>query len=1339
MKKTLINYTSVMRSLKFLALTFFAFIATGSLYAQSFKFNCTRDTVIGRCQGTLCFTLKATIPDIHVSSGSYTVNPIGATPTACFPLYIQPNDPTGDTTSLTIDDIYSNVIGIGFPFPFYGTVYNNLIASSNGVVSFDVSKTGQFAHYGMLRDINFLSATAGVPEDLPSSLYDAALIMGPYHDLNPEYPTSPTRIVQRKTIGTSPHRKWILSYYKLPLYFVTGGCNLLIENTHQIVLYESTGIIEVLVFSSQPCLGWNDGRAMIGIQNFAKNQALMVNGRRASDNPWSVTYESYRFVPSAGAALFKRVELYDISGNLLTTGTSSNLGNGKLEASFPNVCPPIGATTAYIIRSVYSKFDNPAVEIYGTDTVNITKSATTELNATAVTTNTGCFTASGTITVTVPPGTATPPYTFILDGGAPVTGPSPYTFTNVSFGPHTIIVGDPSFTCSSTINMSVAKNNDLIANTSSTATACAAVGTGSITVTPTNGTGPYTFQLDGFLLEPGAVPFTFNNLFGGNHNVIVTDATGCQTNVIVVNVPTGPGVNGSTSSTSASCATVANGSITATATAGMAPFTWQLDGGATQIGTSPYTFFNVSSGPHTVTITDNVGCSNIINANVVAGPGVLGNTVSTPASCQGVNNGTITATATFGASPFTWQIDGSPFQAGANPYTFTNISGGLHFVTIRDNVGCTLNLNVNVASGNGPTASAISSATSCNGASNGTITVTAVSGAPPYSFSLDGAAPVAGSNPYTFTNLSSGIHTVVVRDAPGCISNTVTLTVVPGPPLTTTVIKTNVLCNGDATGAISVNQPALGVPPFQYSIDGVNWQSSNLFTGLVANLYTVSYRSANGCTGSQTVSITQPAPLVAASAITAVRCNGENNGMINVIPSGGVLPYRFSIDGGFTWQSNTIFNVPAGNYTITIKDFNDCIIARNVTVTEPALLTASSINANASCDGGNDGQINVSANGGNAGYLYSMDGINFQSSSRFYVAPGNYSITVKDNLGCSTSFITSVGLTINLFLNRPADVTICDGTSAQLQLTTNATSYAWTPATGLSNTGISNPVANPSVTTKYVVNVVLGRCSTSDSMTVTVNQAPIPDAGPDGDICYGQSDTLQGSGGAQYLWSPAIYLNTTVGANPIATPTITTTYTLSVIDVVGCHSLVTDKVKVVVSRPLRVYTFPFDTTAYPGDRFELQVTSAGIIYSWSPAGGLSNTNIPNPVVTVGAIGDDITYQVVATTTEGCKGEGYVRIKVSKGPDIYVPTGFTPDHDGKNDKFTPVPIGIKNYNYFRVFNRWGQMIFSTTKQNDGWDGTIAGKEQPAEVYVWLIEAVTRDNRVITKKGTVLLIR
>jgi gliding motility-associated-like protein len=256
---------------------------------------------------------------------------------------------------------------------------------------------------------------------------------------------------------------------------------------------------------------------------------------------------------------------------------------------------------------------------------------------------------------------------------------------------------------------------------------------------------------------------------------------------------------------------------------------------------------------------------------------------------------------------------------------------------------------------------------------------------------------------------------------------------------------------------------------------------------------------------------------------------------------------------------------------------------------------------------------------------------------------------------------------------------------------------------------------------------------------VVVNKAPIPDAGADAEICYGKSYVLQGSGGTQFTWTPPIYLNTTIGANPVSTPSRTTAYTLSVTDAHGCKSLFTDEVRVIVKRTMMVKTFPFDTIAHAGDQFHLLAVSPGISYNWSPATGLSSTVIPDPVVTTGITGNEMQYEVVAEDAEGCKAEGYVRIRIYKGPEIYVASGFTPNGDGKNDMFTPVPVGIHHYNYFRVFNRWGQQLFSTSRMNAGWDGKLGGKEQAAGSYIWMVEGVTKDNRLITKKGTVILIR
>ncbi len=203
------------------------------------------------------------------------------------------------------------------------------------------------------------------------------------------------------------------------------------------------------------------------------------------------------------------------------------------------------------------------------------------------------------------------------------------------------------------------------------------------------------------------------------------------------------------------------------------------------------------------------------------------------------------------------------------------------------------------------------------------------------------------------------------------------------------------------------------------------------------------------------------------------------------------------------------------------------------------------------------------------------------------------------------------------------------------------------------------------------------------------------------------------------------------------------TYTLSIVsDVNGCRSLVTDDMVLDVTPPIKVKTFPYDSIGYPGEMFQILAIPSDsdvINYAWSPATGLSDPTIPNPVVTVGPIGGDVLYQVITSTVAGCKGEGYVRVRVYKGPDIYMPTGFTPNGDGKNDRFTPFPVGIKEVKYFRVFNRWGQLMFSTTKIRDGWDGRLDGREQPTGVYVWMAEAITNDNKVITKKGTVTLIR
>ena len=634
---------------------------------------------------------------------------------------------------------------------------------------------------------------------------------------------------------------------------------------------------------------------------------------------------------------------------------------------------------------------------------------------------------------------------------------------------------------------------------------------------------------------------------------------------------------------------------------------------------------------------------------------------------------------------------------------------------------------------------ATASPTLCSGGNNGSIKVVvpAGTGLAPYTFSLDGRTTLTGDSPMTFSNVAAGAHSITVTDFGGCVSSTIPLTVAAGPPLTTNVAETDVLCNGGNTGSIVIDQPLTGSSPFEYSLDGIGWQTAGTFPGLPAGNYIAYYREAGGCINSQPLVINEPAALTALTSTTAADCISVNSGSITIAATGGTSPYEFSIDG-VNWQTTKIFNVAAGNYTVSVKDANNCIVTRGAIVTQPSGMAVVTASNNATCSG-NDGMISVAVTGGNSPYQYSLDGNVFQPSDFFNVSSGTYMVTVMDSRGCRSTAGAVVGLTNNLFVTPQSDTSVCEGSPVQLQVNSNARDYSWSPVTGLNNSQVSNPVANPSVTSQYVVTASLGPCSVNDTVVVNIKPAPVPDAGPNGFICFGQSYTLQGSGGVSFQWTPSATLDQPTMATPVSTPDSTTIYFLNVKDAAGCSSLIPGKTTVDVTPPIHVLNFPADTISYSGDQFTLIASSVGNIYSWTPATGLSDPTISNPVITLGAVGTDQVYKVTASSIAGCKGEGYVRVRVYTGPDIYVPTAFTPNGDGRNDRFTPFPVGIKKMNYFKVFNRWGAMIFSTTTLNQGWDGKMGGKDQDAGIYVWIAEAVTASNTIITRKGTIALIR
>lgn len=217
---------------------------------------------------------------------------------------------------------------------------------------------------------------------------------------------------------------------------------------------------------------------------------------------------------------------------------------------------------------------------------------------------------------------------------------------------------------------------------------------------------------------------------------------------------------------------------------------------------------------------------------------------------------------------------------------------------------------------------------------------------------------------------------------------------------------------------------------------------------------------------------------------------------------------------------------------------------------------------------------------------------------------------------------------------------------------------------------------------------------------------------------------------------PPTFLSSVTVPNPsVIFPTRTIQYLLHITDSNNCRSLKPDTVKLMVGQPI-VVRLTQDTIVAEGDQVQLEAFSSATNYLWSPAIGLNNPNIANPIALVLR---DITYKVVASTGNNCEGEALINIKVYKNPDLYVPSAFTPNADGKNDRFYGFPVGIKSLKYFRVYNRWGELVFSTDKLFDGWDGSVNGKPQSTAVFVWVAEALDNKGNLISKKGSVTLIR
>jgi len=310
----------------------------------------------------------------------------------------------------------------------------------------------------------------------------------------------------------------------------------------------------------------------------------------------------------------------------------------------------------------------------------------------------------------------------------------------------------------------------------------------------------------------------------------------------------------------------------------------------------------------------------------------------------------------------------------------------------------------------------------------------------------------------------------------------------------------------------------------------------------------------------------------------------------------------------------------------------------------------------------------------------------------------------------------------------------------QLNIISDGLKYSWIPASQVSDPTAPNPTAITNENTSYEVTASIGGCTARDNINITTVPYPLAAVGKDTLICYQTFAQLHGiTDGSSFFWSPQSTLQNASTLNPIATPVASTAYIFTAYDTKGCPKPGIDTIVVTVLPDIHAFAGR-DTSVVMNQPLQLNATG-GKSYTWSPPTGLSATNIANPV----AVYDNessggIRYKVLVNNEAGCVDSAFVTVKIFKTvPSVFVPTAFTPNGDGRNDILRPIAAGMQRIEFFNVYNRVGQLVFHSSTNEKGWDGTLSGTAQNSGVFVWMVKAIDYTGAPYFQKGTVTLIR
>lgn len=794
----------------------------------------------------------------------------------------------------------------------------------------------------------------------------------------------------------------------------------------------------------------------------------------------------------------------------------NGLGNGQNKTVTPNT------TTTYTVTATdvngCSATDQVKVILYPNPSVTINKS------------DAKCGLANGSATANASGGTT--PYTYIWSNGG--TG---QTISNLTTGNYIVTVTDAKG-CKGTATTTISNTNGPSVNAGSDLSGC--IGNSfNLNSVALGGTQPYTYAWDNGLgagqnksVAPNATT---------TYTVTVTDANGCTaTDQVKVIIYPNPSV--SITKTDAKCG-LANGFAIANVTGGTSPYTFIWSNGA-----STQTLSNLSAGNYTVTVTDSKGCTGTASTSINNTNGPSINAGADQSGCIG-STFNLTSLASGGTPTYAYTWDNG-LGNGQNKTVSPNVTT-TYSVTVTDANGCSAKDQVKIIIYPNPSVSINKVDAKC-GLANGSATANPANGTSPYTYLWSNAA-----TSQTINNLSSGNYFVTVTDSKGCTATaTTSISNINGPSVNAGIDQTGCLGSTFDLNSIATG----GTPAYSYAWNnGLGSGPNKTVTPIASTTYTVTVTDANGCTATDQIKIIlNPTPSVSINK-TDSKCNLAN-GSATASTNGGTAPYTYAWTNGASTQ--TINNLTAGNYVVTVTDSKGCT---GIATTTIGNTNGPSVNAGVDQSGclGSSFNLNAIATGGTPTYTYEWNnGLgNGPNKSVTPIASTTYTVTVTDINGCTATdqikiiIYPNPSVTIN---KTDAKCGLANG-SAIANATGGTASYTYIWSNGSTTQMISNLSSGT-----YNVTVTDSKGCTATAMS-TINKinGPSVDAGIDQEICSGNNATISaiatgGTANYSYMWDNGLGS----GQSKLVSPTSTTTYTVTVTDANSCTA--TDKVKISV-------------------------------------------------------------------------------------------------------------------------------------------------------------------------------